>query len=382
MNFESTSPKLQDNLNNNVIAHKVARPSDQVTRHQETASISTLKKEQRGEWIKETIPAEVVGLSRNVTIYRADRSGAYITHKYHGDKNTFCPPMWYDLGIGSGACGLGCRACFLMLTFRSMRDPLAPVIYKNVEKFWSASERWLRSPDRKRQHTLGLGIDRSDSLLYEGVTGHAQNLIKIFSDPEKNPLKNYLVLLTKSKNVHYLERLPTDNVAVTFSLNPEAIADLWEGKWPDTNERITPSIDDRLKACLEAQSYGFEVRWRIDPILYPPGWQALYEDFFKQAASWGIRPRYVTLGTYREKNNQLDLWREKWGLPPMEWEPGELQKAGTHFHLPAAERREIYRTVAQMIAKYLPDARVSLCKETTDVRKALDMCNADCNCLS
>ena len=38
--------------------------------------------------------------------------------------------------------------------------------------------------------------------------------------------------MTKSTNVGYLEGLPTRNVAVTFSLNPESIADLWEGKWP------------------------------------------------------------------------------------------------------------------------------------------------------
>ena len=121
--------------------------------------------------------------------------------------------------------------------------------------------------------------------------------------------------------MHYLEGLPTANVAVTFSLNPEPIADLWEGKWPDTLERITPPIQDRLEACLRAQRMGFETRWRIDPILYPPGWETMYDEFFAGAAALGLRPRYVTLGTYREKSHQLDTWREKWGLPPMEWEP-------------------------------------------------------------
>jgi DNA repair photolyase len=346
-----------------------------------TIKIFATRQESEGKWTKQTIPADVVGLSRDVDIYRATRRSSLITHQHHGDKDTFCPPMWYDLGIGSGACGLGCRACFLMLTFRTMRDPLAPVIYENVEDFWKASTKWLAAPDRRRLHTMGLGIDRSDSLLYEGVTGHAANLIKIFANPEKNPHKNYLVLLTKSKNVHYLEGLPTENVAVTFSLNPEAIADLWEGKWPDTLERITPPINDRLKACLEAQTYGFEVRWRIDPILYPPGWEKIYADFFAEAASLGIKPRYITLGTYREKNQQLDLWREKWGLPEMEWEPENLTREGTHFHVPAQERIKVYRTITELCHQFLPDARVSLCKETNEVRKELKLCNADCNCL-
>ncbi len=238
--------------------------------------------------------------------------------------------------------------------------------------------KWLVDPGRRRQHTLGLGIDRSDSLLYEGVTHHAQNLIPMFADPDMNPNQNYLILLTKSKNVQYLEGLPTTNVAVTFSLNPEPIADLWEGKWPDTLERITPSISDRFDACLRAQQMGFEVRWRIDPILYPPGWERDYEDFFREAKALGLNPRYVTLGTYREKNAQLDLWREKWGLPAAEWEPDELVKVGTHYHVPADCRIKVYRTVAAISRKY---SRVSLCKETHDVRKALQLCNADCNCL-
>jgi len=34
-------------------------------------------------------------------------------------KDTFCPPAWSDLAIGSDACGFGCRCYFLMLTFRA-----------------------------------------------------------------------------------------------------------------------------------------------------------------------------------------------------------------------------------------------------------------------
>ncbi len=276
------------------------------------------------KWEKVVVPAATVGLARDVTIYRAARNSNLIKYDWHGDKDTFCPPIWWDLAIGSGACGLGCRSCFLMLTFGSMRDPLAPVIYSNVEDFASAACKWLKHHERRRQHTLGLGIDCSDSLLYEGVTGHARRLIPLFADPASNPTGNYLILLTKSKNTHYLEGLPTLNTAVTFSLNPEPIADLWEGKWPDTLERITPPISERLGACLQAQQMGFEVRWRIDPILTPPGWEKTYAEFFAEAAGMGIKPRYVTLGTYREKTPQLIRGGRsgdcrKWSGSPRTW---------------------------------------------------------------
>lgn len=123
------------------------------------------------------------------------------------------------------------------------------------------------------------------------------------------------------------------------------------------------------------------MRFRIDPILTPEGWKDYYEHFFQHLRAIGVRPSYITLGTYREKNPQLDTWCGKWGLPPMEWEPPDLVRDDSHWHLPAARRTEIYAAVTDMIRRRLPDSRVSLCKETHDIRRNLALCNARCNCL-
>jgi len=326
-------------------------------------------------------------------VFRGRRAGELIKHKWHGDKNTFCPPMWCDLAIGSGACGYQCRACFLMLTFRVMRDPRSPLLYDNLEDFADSVDLWLSHPSRRPQHTLGLGIDCSDSLLYEGVTGHARRYIPLFADPVANPKRCKLVLLTKSANVGYLQGLPTQNTVVTFSLNPERVADLWEGKYED-GVRVTPSIAARLAAVRRVQEWGFEIRFRIDPILPVPGWEAHYEDLFVQAARTGILPSYITLGTYREKAPSLDAMRKWWGLPPMEVDVrAGLAREGTHSHVPATERERIYTIVNSLINRAWPglqDPRgvrlspplVELCKETHDVRRAVGFaCTARCNCL-
>ena len=337
----------------------------------------------RGVWRQQIIPAEVVGLSRPITVFRASRSTNLIAYRWHGDKQTFCPPQWWDVAIGSGACGLGCRACFLMLTHRIRRSPWNHLLYDNLDDYSRAVERWLSSSDRRPQHSLGLGIDRSDSLLYEGVTGHARRLAPLFANPATNPKGCQMILLTKSTNTGYLgDILPADrkNVVVTFSLNPEAVADLWEGKWPD-GERITPSIANRLEAAAYAQELGYEVRVRLDPILTPAGWEELYAAFVEQVAHLKLKFRYWTLGTYREKNSQLDAWRERWGLPAMEWEPEDMVADGTHCHLSVERRLEIYNKTRTMIHCKFPKANVSLCKETHQVRKATHMCNASCNCL-
>ncbi len=339
-----------------------------------------------GAWKEEEIPIHVSGLTRPIHVYRTSRKTNLIVYDWHGDKETFCPPMWWDLAIGSGACGLGCRACFLMLTHRIKRDPARHLLYDNLNDFIQAAAQWLQEPTRRRQHTLGVGIDRSDSLLYEGVIPHVRSLAPLFANKQHNPGNNKLVLLTKTANTHYLADIISahrSNIVVSFSLNPELVADLWEGKWPDTGERITPYISQRLEAVKYAQELGFEVRVRVDPILTPDHWEDYYAAFVADIKARGINFRYWTLGTYREKNAQLDGWRERWGLPAMEWQPGdnELTQDGTHRHLPEARRIEIYKKVRDIIQHEFPRGRVSLCKETHTVRKALALCNAECNCL-
>lgn len=336
-----------------------------------------------GNWKVEVIPADVVGLSRPITVFRSSRRTNLITYDWHGDLETFCPPMWWDLAIGSGACGLGCRSCFLMLTHRIKRDPLRHLLYDNLDDFSRAVEKWLKDSSRRPQHTMGIGIDRSDSLLYEGVTAHIRQMAPMFAGESSNPIGCKMILLTKSANTHYLAEIAPEhrrNIVVTFSLNPEPVADLWEGKWQD-GERITPLIYRRLEAARFAQDLGYEIRVRVDPILTPSGWQEFYSEFVSEIARMGINFRYWTLGTYREKNGQLDAWRERWGLLPMEWEPDDLVSDGTHRHLPPERRIEIYSTLNKIIKRELPQARISLCKETHQVRKALLLCNADCNCL-
>lgn len=341
---------------------------------------------QSGAWQEELVPPEVSGLARSITVFRAPRRTNLIVYDWHGDQQTFCPPMWWDLAIGSGACGLGCRACFLMLTHRIRRDPMRHLLYDNVEDFARAAERWLQASNRRWQHTLGVGIDRSDSLLYEGITGHVRRLAPLFASEQHNPQRCKLILLTKSANTRYLEEIAVQNrsqVVVSFSLNPQPVADCWEGVWEDGTP-IPPSIERRLEAARFAQELGYEVRVRVDPILTPLGWEDAYADFVAQIQRVGVQFRYWTLGTYREKNAQLLAWAARWGLPGMDWQPDDtdLVQDGTHRHLSEERRITIYTTVSRIIRAGFPDARVNLCKETHTVRKAMPhACKADCNCL-
>ncbi len=335
----------------------------------------------KGKYRLEWIPAETTGTARPLEVCRAKRAKGRMIKPWplQADDETYCPAHWADIAIGAGACGLRCRACFLMLTQRTFCDPSRHVLYENVDDYVAAIRKELLEPGRN----LGLGIDCSDSLLYEGVTDLARRLIPLFADPQTNPYNRKLILLTKSKNVHYLEGQPTTNVLMTFSLNPEPIADLWEGKWND-GVRITPSIDERLTASMKMQQQGFEVRWRVDPILPVDNWSHIYRRFFEGAAASGHRPSRITLGTYREMGRSLLTMAAKWGLPPMEWTPPKLAKDGQHFHMDKVRRIDIYRQLAGFIndAWEQTDSTpiVGLCKESHAVRSAVGINHDHCNC--
>jgi len=329
----------------------------------------------------ECVCADFLGLVRPLEIYRAKRASSFIkSWTRTSTTNSYCPGNWADLGIGSGPCGLRCRSCFLLLTHRTMKDPSRHLVYDNTDDCERQVRRWLKKPNRQ---TLGLGIDSSDSLLYEGVTGHARRLIPIFADPASNPHGVKLLLLTKSTNVHYLQGLPTTNVITSFSLNPEPIADLWEGKFND-GVRVTPPIADRLQAALQTQAMGFEVRWRVDPIFAVDNWRQIYGGFFSAAATAGHHPTRITIGTYRETNRGMAAFSHGWGQPPMEIFLNDLVKEGDHYHLPVELRVAIYSHLSDAIQSAWQGTGhqpvVALCKEPLAIQQAVGLNHLDCNC--
>jgi len=333
-----------------------------------------------GDWRLECVRPDLLGLDMPLEILRATRRTRIIKPwPAVDDAESYCPAHWADLAIGRGPCGLRCRVCFLIMTHRMFCDPSRHIVYENVEDHERAVQRWLKRPNRKN---MGLGIDCSDSLLYEGVTGHARRLIPLFASPETNPHSCRIILLTKSCNVRFLEGMPTDNVLLTFSLNPHSIADLWEGKFTN-GKRVTPTIEARLSAAMRGQDIGFETRWRVDPIFPVPGWREIYTEFFRSAAERKLTPSRITLGTYRETQHSLRTFSEKWGLPPLEWAPEGVEKDGAHYHLGKEMRVDIYRFLVDKIRDAWGERRspiVALCKEPKNIRKEVGIDHDSCNC--
>ena len=335
----------------------------------------------KGNLRLERIPRDILGTPRDLEIYRAIRKTNLIVNwTNEAEDKAYCREYWADLKIGKGPCGYRCPDCFLTLTHRVKADPSRHILYENREDFIKAVIKWLLKPSLRQ--TLGLGTDCSDSLLYEGVTGYARALIPLFADPKTNPSHRHLLLLTKSANVDYLKGLPAKNVIVSFSLNPQEVADIFEGYFPD-GLKITPSINTRIEASLKCERMGFETRWRIDPIIPIDNWQDTYRGFFEESSR--CRPQRITLGIYRQMGPGLKEFSKKWGIQPMPWEsPVPLEKdAGLHFQLPRGMRIDIYKEIKKMVEDvWANDERpeLALCKEVSEVRSASGITSKHCNC--
>ena len=104
----------------------------------------------------------------------------------------------------------------------------------------------------------------------------------------------------------------------------------------------------------------------------------------QDAARNGHRPSRITLGTYREMARSLATLSIKWGLPAMEWTPENLSKDGSHYHLPDAERIDIYEHLKESISNSWKDTGhepiVALCKESKVIRGRVGLLHDKCNC--
>ncbi len=148
--------------------------------------------------------------------------------------------------------------------------------------------------------------------------------------------------------------------------------------------RITPPIKERLRATEKTQKMGFEVRWRIYPVIPVQNWQKIYEDFFILEAA-PFRPSRITFGIYRQMAQGLKTFSQKWGLQPMPWKPDYkmLRDKGTHQQLPTEMRIEIYLYLREIVELVWPGNKrpmLALCKESTHVREASGISGTHCNC--
>ncbi len=124
--------------------------------------------------------------------------------------------------------------------------------------------------DKDEIYHIGTG-QSSDSLMWGNRGGVLDALIEF---ARKNP-NAILELKTKSDNVGYLlQKEYPKNIIVTWSLNPQKVI--------DAEERLTASLDERLKAAKKIHDAGRLVGFHFHPMIWYEGWQEDYGEIFKR----------------------------------------------------------------------------------------------------
>lgn len=265
-------------------------------------------------------------------------------------------------------CNFWCEYCYLYLTFRTM--PVS-THFVNYEKMFREIVNFDRAniPDTLRILNLG---ELCDPLAIEDITGFAEELIPFVANETR---KTRLLFLTKSDNIKSLLNVNHDNkIIVSFSVNTDIIHQQLEHR--------TPSPEARLAAAKKLQERGYEIRLRIDPVIWYSTWKRDYLELVQKIFSY-VKPVRITIGEYRPSKGLATHISSRFPESSLLKVTSGLISDGTKLRYPKEYRISMFSTIINAIRKYDSNVKMALCKEDVKIWKDLDMPinGLYCNCL-
>jgi len=307
---------------------------------------------------------EKVRAERNVLLLR-DRKSSFIEQFKHPIGRC---AKFYKL-TAYNSCNFWCEYCYLYLTFRT--QPVS-THFINYEKMYDEIVKFDGLNIPKSLRVLNLG-ELGDPLAVDYITGFAKQIIPFM--PE-HALGTRLLFLTKSDCVDDILSLNHGGQSIiSFSVNTDAVFQQLEHR--------TASPDSRLIAASKVQKAGYEVRLRIDPVIFYSTWEkdyiALVEKIFEY-----VRPARITIGEYRPSNGLANHISARFPESVLLKVNKSLVREGKKLRYPEDLRIRMFRTIIEAIKKYRSDIDIALCKEQPEIWKALDLNirGLKCNCLS
>jgi len=265
-------------------------------------------------------------------------------------------------------CNFWCEYCYLYLTFRT--QPVS-THFINYEQMHDEIEKFDRSRVPRSLKLLNLG-ELGDPLAVDYITGFAKQIIPFM--PEHAP-KTRLLFLTKSDCVDGILNLNHGGQSIiSFSVNTEKVFQQLEHR--------TASPESRLKAAANVQKAGYEVRLRIDPVIFYSTWEKDYPELVHKIFRF-VRPTRITIGEYRPSNGLANHISSRFPDSPLLKINRSLVKEGKKLRYPKNLRIKMFGTIIEEIKKYGSDIDIALCKEQPEIWKALglDTKGLFCNCL-
>jgi spore photoproduct lyase len=287
-------------------------------------------------------------------IKRFDRTGTAMS-----GEDIVCP-HFLELKWGYG-CPLQCAYCYLQGTLRFLPNKKAPN-RRPVEDVEPAVKRFLE--EATKPEILNSG-ELADSLMWE----RSEDALSKKILPMFRGTKHRVLMVSKLDwidNLLLLDEALKKNIIASFSINSEAVAKRWEIG--------APSPSRRVEAAGKLFDAGYEVRFRIDPIVaYPEKWldgyAELIDGFFRRLA-----PRRITIGSLRGLQSTINNSKDR------SWTEYLAERSKWGRRIPFAQRFDIFSSILQYIQNEHSYSNLALCKEPVSMWEALGMDWKHCRC--
>ena len=265
-------------------------------------------------------------------------------------------------------CNFWCEYCYLYLTFRNM--PVS-THFVNYEKMFREIVNFDKADIPNALRVLNLG-ELCDPLAVEDITGFAEEFVSFLT---KETQRTKFLFLTKSDNIDSLLNLKHNNkIIISFSVNTDTVYQQLEHR--------TPSPEARLTAARKLQDHGYEIRLRIDPIIWYSTWERDYLELVEKIFNY-IKPKRITIGEYRPSKGLATHISSRFPESSLLKVTSGLISDGTKLRYPEEYRLAMFRTIINAIRKHDENVKIALCKEDVNIWKNLGMPinGLYCNCL-
>jgi spore photoproduct lyase len=265
------------------------------------------------------------------------------------------------------SCNFWCEYCYLYLTFRTRPFSIHYVNYDRMER---EIVKFDRSDVPPTLRMLNLG-ELGDPLAVDDVTAFTRVVIPFFTRYTKH---TRLLFLTKSNRIaNLLELDGQERTVVSFSLNTDTV-------FLHLEHRAASPLQ-RIEAARRVQDAGYEVRIRIDPIIYYSTWKRDYEELVNLLAD-RLKPSVVTLGEYRPSRGLIDHIRARFPDSPLIRVNATLVKDNGKLRYSPERRAEMFSWIVRCLHRR-GIKRIGLCKESPQSWRAAGLTGPmACNCLS
>jgi len=301
--------------------------------------------------------------SGKTTLVITSRSGSIVDRFVNDDPGTVCP-AFYKL-VPSTNCVYDCEYCFLQSTYRAVR----PYVCAYVIDFEGLGKSLRQMFGSNGKVLLNAG-EMSDPVACD-VLGNIPRLAALFGKIENVRL----LLLTKSGFAEIeplLDAPHGGNTVLAWSVNcPEMIAQYEHG---------TASLDDRLRGARAAQDVGYEVRFRLDPMIVFPDWRDAYERAISAIYAQGISPSRITIGSLRMLTPLRHIIAKRFPDSRLLSQP--LEKTGKRLRYERRVREHLYRHAIELVRNHDNNVPIALCKETAELHEIFkgQVDRRRCNC--